>query len=64
MTGPQELEVVRFGYMVEEPLDNEVLSDVVLSVDHEGGDVDAGKPVVDIPGSGSDVPRAHAIRKE
>jgi len=40
MAGFRELEVVRLGYMIEKPLDNEVLSDIVLSVDHKGGDVD------------------------
>ena len=47
MAGPQELKVVRLGYVVEEPLDNEVLSDTVLPIDHEGGDVDAGKPAAE-----------------
>jgi len=40
MTGLLELEMARPGYAVKEPLDNEVLSDIVLSIDHEGGDVD------------------------
>jgi len=50
--------------MVEKPLDNKVLSDIVLSVDHKGGDVDVGKSVVDIPGRESGSPGVHAIRKD
>ena len=64
MAGLRELEVVRLGYMVEEPLDDEVLGDIILSVDHEGGDVDVGKSVVDIPSRESGSPGVHAIRKE
>ena len=64
MAGFREFEVVRLGYMVEKPLDNKVLSDIVLSVDHKGGDVDVGKSVVDIPGRESGSPGVHAIRKD
>ena len=40
MAGFRELEVVRLRYMVEKPLYDEVLSDIVLSIDHKGGDGD------------------------
>ena len=33
----RELKVVQLGYMIEEPLNNQVLSDIVLSVDYGWG---------------------------
>lgn len=64
VAGIRELEMLRLGYVVEEPLDNVVLREIILSVDHEGGDVDFGKPVVDIPGREIGSSGVHAVRKE
>ena len=36
----RELEMVRMGYVVEEPLYDDILGDIVLPVNNKGGDVD------------------------
>ena len=55
--------MVRMGYMVEEPLDNEILGDIVLPVNNKGGNVDIGKPIIDIPSRESGPPRARVGQK-
>ena len=45
MTGLQELEVVQPGYMVEEPLDNAVPSDIAHPAEHIVGTSTAGRVV-------------------
>lgn len=45
------------GYVVEEPTYNETLGDIVLPVDNKGGNVDIGKPIVDVPIGESGPPR-------
>jgi len=55
--------MVRMGYVVEEPLDNKVLSNIVLPIDHKGGDVDTRKSIVDIPVGESGIPEVHVGQK-
>lgn len=64
MAGVQELDVIRHWYVAKEPLDNKMLSDIVLSIDHEGGNIDVRKPVVDVPSRESSCPGVRAVRRE